>query len=316
MSQSARPIVCVGGANVDKKLYAKNEIVPGTSNPVSSSTSVGGVARNIAENLGRIGEEVVLLTTKGNDAEWLAIDKECSHYVNLDHVFEIPDASTGSYTAVLESDGNLSCAYADMDVFDELTKEKITGELPVLEKAACIIADLNCPAETVKFLQSFALENDIPFVIIPVSSPKMDRLPSDLTGVEWLIVNQDETETTLGMKIDTDKDWKESVYRWMDKGAAHVIVTGGERGVMAGDEKGVYFFPSLETRVTDVTGAGDSFCAAVIYSWLQKESFQKSLQAGLVNARKTIMSNTTVRQDLSEEQLKQDREEFFNGTVS
>ena len=58
IASTMNPIICIGGANVDRKLYAKHEIANGTSNPVKSSRTVGGVARNIAENLGRLGEKV------------------------------------------------------------------------------------------------------------------------------------------------------------------------------------------------------------------------------------------------------------------
>ena len=44
-----------------------------TSNPVKSTKSIGGVARNIAENLGRLGENVTFLTAAGNDSEWSLI---------------------------------------------------------------------------------------------------------------------------------------------------------------------------------------------------------------------------------------------------
>ncbi|SIS46103.1 Sugar or nucleoside kinase, ribokinase family [Salimicrobium flavidum] len=316
MKEHRQPIVCVGGANVDKKLYAKNEIAIKTSNPVSSSTSVGGVARNIAENLGRLGEDVVLLTARGDDADWLEIKKSTEPYVDLSYVFEVTGASTGSYTAVLDPDGDLSCAYADMDIFDSLTMERLKENTDVMKNAKCIIADLNCPAEAVHFLKSFASEHDIPFLLIPVSSPKMGRLPPTLEGVEWLIVNIDESETSLGMNIDDEEAWGASVERWLEKGVQQVIVTGGKDGVMAGKMGEVHHFPSLEAAVTDVTGAGDSFCGAVIHSWLSGGTFEHVIQAGLVNARKTIMSKTTVREDLTETKLKKDREEFFNGTIS
>jgi sugar/nucleoside kinase (ribokinase family) len=39
------------------------DLVAETSNPVTSTRSIGGVARNIAENLGRLGETVALVWT-------------------------------------------------------------------------------------------------------------------------------------------------------------------------------------------------------------------------------------------------------------
>ncbi len=43
------PIVCIGAANVDRKFYVHKDLVAETSNPVTSTRSIGGVARNIAE---------------------------------------------------------------------------------------------------------------------------------------------------------------------------------------------------------------------------------------------------------------------------
>ena len=51
-------LFCIGAANVDRKFYVHKDLVAETSNPVTSTRSIGGVARNIAENLGRLGETV------------------------------------------------------------------------------------------------------------------------------------------------------------------------------------------------------------------------------------------------------------------
>ena len=64
------PVICIGGMNVDRKFYASQALIQGTSNPVSSSVSIGGVGRNIAENLGRLGETVIMLSKAGNDHDW------------------------------------------------------------------------------------------------------------------------------------------------------------------------------------------------------------------------------------------------------
>ena len=48
-------VVCIGGANVDRKFHLNGGAQLGTSNPAAMSVSVGGVARNIADNLGRLG---------------------------------------------------------------------------------------------------------------------------------------------------------------------------------------------------------------------------------------------------------------------
>ncbi|RBP95408.1 sugar/nucleoside kinase (ribokinase family) [Cytobacillus firmus] len=306
------PIICIGGANVDRKFYAKHVITHETSNPVKSSTSVGGVARNIAENLGRLGEEVILLSARGNDSEWKEIYDLSSPFMNLEHVAAFEHSSTGSYTAVLDKNGDLSIAVADMDIYENITPELLIKNSHILRKAKCVIADLNCPSETIDFLCSFTSKHHIPLAIIPVSVPKMNRLPKSLNAVSWLIVNKDETETYMNMIMNDKKDWEEAVKKWLKLGVKNVIVTNGSKGVMAGVENGeIYYFPAIETpKVVDVTGAGDSFCSGVIYSWLQKKELDHIIKSGLVNAHKTIMSKYTVRQELSQKQFILDMEEM------
>ena len=72
----------------------------------------------------------------------------------------------------------------------------------MLVNAGCFILDLNCPKETVAYIQQVAIARDIPLVIVPVSSPKMNRLPETLQGVTWFICNTDEAETIVGHKIE------------------------------------------------------------------------------------------------------------------
>ncbi|MBO0586380.1 carbohydrate kinase family protein [Sporosarcina sp. E16_8] len=306
------PIICVGGANVDRKLYAKFELTNETSNPVISSRTIGGVARNIAENLGRLGEQVALISASGNDLEWKEIYDISSPFMNLEHVAQIENSSTGSYTAVLDRNGDLSIAYADMDIFEEITPELLEKNSSILRCAKCIVVDLNCPVESVEFLCSFSSKHNIPLVIIPVSSPKMNRLPKTLSAVSWLIVNKDETETFMNIKINDEEDWRSSVDKWLELGVKNVIVTNGSKGVFTGSESGeICYFPAIEeSMVVDVTGAGDSFCSGVIYSWLQKKDFDYTIKSGLVNAQKTILSKHTVRQELSQNQFKIDMEEI------
>lgn len=307
-----RPIVCIGGANVDRKLHAKEGIISGTSNPVRSTQSIGGVARNIAENLGKVGEDVVLLSVSGNDSDWKEIYDLSAPFMNMDYVSQFENASTGSYTAVLNSEGSLEVALADMDIYEYITPELLMKNSTVLRKARCIIVDLNCPSETIEFLCSFASKYHIPISVIPVSSPKMKRLPKNLNAVNWLITNVDETEAFMNCQIETAEDWKWAVEKWLDFGVANVIITNGANGVMAGGkEESVRHFASIETpTVVDVTGAGDSFCAGVLFAWLQKQQFDAVIQSGIVNAHKTLLSKYTVRQDLSKDQFQIDLEEL------
>ncbi|WP_154663443.1 carbohydrate kinase [Neobacillus dielmonensis] len=308
----SQQIICIGGANLDRKLQVKNKALLGTSNPISSSQSVGGVARNISENLGRLGMDVTLLTACGADSDWSFIEEASSLYMNLDQVTKFNGMSTGSYTAVLDNDGELLIALADMEVYETITPELLIKQETLLSLARCIVADLNCPKDTLQYLTYFAQKHERPLVLIPVSSPKMNRLPDDLNGVTWLIANRDESETYFDCEIANQDEWENVVEKWLSLGISNVVVTNGKNGAMIGNrQEGILHIPAVEIQeVVDVTGAGDAFSAAAIFSWLEGKNLKEIAQAGTVNAAKTLQSAFTVRQDLTAAQLYKDMEEL------
>lgn len=306
----SRPIVCIGGANIDRKFHIKEKAQLGTSNPIFVTQNAGGVARNIAENLGRLGMEVALISAGGVDKDWSIIEESSTLYMNLENVSHFPEKSTGSYTAVLDSTGELVIALADMEVYEAITPDLMIKNEIVLSRSRCIMVDLNCPKETIQYLCHFAKSHDIPIVLIPVSSPKMNRLPDDLDGVTWLITNRDESETYFNTEIKSREDWRNTLEKWLSLGISNVVITNGKEGSMIGNkQEGIFHVPSIITsEIVDVTGAGDAFSSAVIYSWLEGKTLIEIGKAGSINATKTLQSPYTVRQELSDVQLQKDME--------
>lgn len=304
-------IICIGGANLDRKFHVKGNVQFGTSNPASSSFSVGGVGRNIAENLGRLNHQVTLLTTAGKDADWQVIQEASESFMNLRYVEQLAEASTGSYTAIMDEQGELALAVANMEVYDLLLPSLLKKHETMLVNAGCFILDLNCPKETVAYIQQVAIARDIPLVIVPVSSPKMNRLPETLQGVTWFICNTDEAETIVGHKIENATHYEKALQQLLQLGAEHVIITAGSKGVYAASTTITprHVAAKVIDKIEDVTGAGDAFVSAVIHSWLTGQSFETCIDAGLTNAKNTLASPYTVRPELSVDLLKNEMEE-------
>ena len=298
-------IIAIGGANVDRKFHIEGNVQLGTSNPSSVTESVGGVARNIAENLSRLDNEVKLLTTIGQDHDAAFIEQASANYIDFSLVEKLPQSATGSYTAVLNNDGDLVIAMANMAIYNLLLPELIEKHEATIVNANCIIVDLNCPKETVVYLQQLCKVRNIPLVIVPVSSPKMEHMPDDLQGVTYFICNRDEAETYLNMQLNGMDDCKEAVRQLLAHGAQHVVLTLGEQGVIAGHNSSVTHYDAHPVeQIIDVTGAGDAFVSGLMHGVLNNESFEQSIQLGLVNAAYTLQSDNTVRIDLTREQLK------------
>ncbi|MDR2833739.1 MAG: winged helix-turn-helix transcriptional regulator [Streptococcaceae bacterium] len=314
---SQEPIVAIGGANVDRKIYSKEKIQAHTSNPANSSQSVGGVARNIAENLGRLGWNVSMVTIAGFDADFNFIKKESEGFMDFSYSTQMEMVATGSYTAILEDDGSLFVALADMDAYQHLLPEVLVQKEKLLQSAKCIVADLNSPKETLEYLLHFANTNNKPLIFIPVSSPKIRNLPQDLTGLTWLITNQDESETFFKQTIDSGVSWENCAKKWLTLGVENVIITRGCEGVLAVNQNGetAYQAAFKSEKVVDVTGAGDAFCSAVIDGWLNELPLEKTLEQATLNALKTVESEYTVRPELTKNQLIKEIQAITQGEI-
>ena len=259
-------VVCVGGANVDRKLYAVAPVRPGSSNPATARETFGGVARNVAENLARCGVPVQLLSAVGQDAAGRALLDAAAHAgIDVHAVQSTDGALTGSYTAVLDTDGSLFVALAHMDLYEQLTPDWLAQHADVCRGAALMVADLNLPATTLAALVTAAAEEDAPpLVLVAVSEAKMDRLPQRLCGVRLLVLNRGELAAWAGTDALTD-----GVARLQAAGVRDVVVTLGAAGLCHTSVAGTLVCLAAPVvpaeAVVDVTGAGDALAAGLCH---------------------------------------------------
>jgi pseudouridine kinase len=297
-------ILVIGGANVDRKFHITEQAQLATSNPATVSYSVGGVARNIAENLGRLRHEVQLVTVLGQDHDAELILSESSKYMKFSYSEKLHNESTGSYTAVLNHNGELIIALANMSIYDQLVPTILEKNEVSYQKAKLIIMDLNCPKETVNYFKSIAQQFSIPFALVPVSSPKMKHMPDELLGVTYFICNKDEAETYLNLMIQSEEDYTLACQKLIELGAEHVIITRGSKGIASATQTKYSSYEAFPVeKVLDVTGAGDAFVSGFLHGTLTEHSFELSIQLGLVNASRTLQSDKTVRMELTPEEL-------------
>jgi pseudouridine kinase len=291
-----RPVMCIGAANLDRKLRTIQSMQLGTSNPATAEEVYGGVARNIAENLARLNLPVALLTALGDDgagrnlqdhAEAAGIDTRGS--------LKLPDNATGTYTAILDDKGELVVALADMALYDRLTPEFLIARSPQRGAAAMTVADLNLPADSITTLLHSARSDNVRLIIIAVSQPKMAHLPADLQGLRLLILNRGELETRAGRALPTEADVRNACRAVQAQGAQDVIVTCGSQGVYHTRDGELVWLAAHQVEVVDVTGAGDAFSAAVCWSLYQgSDDLTLACRRGLKVAAMTLESAATV----------------------
>lgn len=286
----ASGIYCIGAMNVDRTFNLFGEIVDRTSNPAISSVNAGGVARNIAENLGRMDLDVSLVSIGGHDQDYQYIKRETEPYVNMQHATQLNGFATGTYNAILDFQGDMQLAVADMQINDEMTVEWLMNYQTILKEARLLVIDLNLPIETVEYALTIARQFNLETFVIPVSALKINRMPANLSDVTWTIVTQEESEFYFGVTVETEEDFEGLVDRWMETGVENVIITrdtvGGIYANQAGEREKLA--PVKPDFVVDMNGAGNSFISGVIYGVVQGQSAVEAIQQGMKRISQTM----------------------------
>ena len=294
-------VVCIGAAAIDRKYTVRGRYRMGTSNPASSRRGFGGVALNVAENLARLGVEAGLFSIVGVDHNALLIRRHLTDVgVDTSRLIASQDHPTAEYVAILESDGRLALAVADMDAFDDFSPAHFEEVWPHLAEARWIFADCNLPMPILAALIERRHER---LAIDAVSVPKVQRLPRTLGGSVLLFLNADEANAYL-RKSEPESDPQVLAHEVRERGAVAVVLTTGERGAVVAEADGEATFAPVQCTPVDATGAGDALVAGTLAALVDGEPLRFAVRTGMLLATLTLESEATVHPMLSRELLR------------
>jgi pseudouridine kinase len=316
-SHDAFDVLCIGGINMDRKLKALQPLLDGSSNPCIALESPGGVARNVAENLARLGLRTQLIGALGADsAAQTILNHMQSLGVSTSACLFQPAGNTGSYTAVLDANGQLVVGMADMAITEQLTPDLLlnAGLASSDQGARLWMADMNLPEASLKWLAQHAREQQRRLVMLAVSEPKMERLPHDLQGVDTLVLNRGELAawrdwfdaTTPNASAITLAEVAVLFAKLQAAGLQRLVVTLGETGVVCietGQAQPIHLRPESPPamRVVDVSGAGDALCAGLCASYLRypEDALVLHVKRAMKLAVLTVQSEQTASAEIT-----------------
>lgn len=295
MSNSAatnRFVAVIGAANIDLTGVMTGASVDGDSNPGKVAVSSGGVARNIAENIARLGTHCELITAMGDDAWSRQLTEHCESVgIGLAHRIVSAAHRTSSYLSVHDSRGELITAINDMAILDCINAEALAGRLDVLRDAACWVIDANLSAEALEYL--FGVAGNIPIWIDPVSSIKAQRLIPHLSNIHCLTPNLQEAAVLTGMSVESYKDAPELAKKLHQLGVQQVMITLGAQGAYASDGQDTFWLSAQQTQVVNVTGCGDAAIAALVHGSVNGLNWRDSGELAMAAAALTANSTHT-----------------------
>ncbi|MHB8964164.1 MAG: carbohydrate kinase [Saccharofermentanales bacterium] len=302
-------ISVLGGANIDIIGFPSKSLILADSNPGQIRLTLGGVGRNIAENLVHLGVPVKLITAIGEDiygkkmlehANRIGLDMKDSLVLN-----QMP---TSTYLAILDENRDMKAAINQMDIIDEISIDFIQGKRQVIENSKICVIDTNLRSDVIHYvLDNF--KNTV-FFLDTVSSVKAKKIKDKIGAFHTIKPNRIEAELLSGIKIEKIQDMVKASEYFLKKGVKRVFITLGSEGVFYNDGLVHQRIPNPKVDVVNATGAGDAFIAALAFCNFNNYDMDKSARFAMAAAILALSCEETINPNISEENVTQKMKEI------
>ena len=290
------PYILVLGASIVDifgfcgRSYAQRDSIPG-----HIKISFGGVCRNIAENLARVGVETKFISTLGDDENGKSIFEHSKKLgYSMEHSLFLKNESTPTYMAILNHQGEMESAVVDMESLNKMDESFIEGKHEVFANAEYTIVDSDNPVLLEYILKKY--EGVSNFILDPVSAKKARKIRHLIKYFHTIKPNRFETEALCGFKIESNEDLRKAGRFFIEQGVKNVfisldadgiyyITSEGEEGTLACSDK---------IDVKNVTGAGDSFVAGIGYGYMNNLNIKDTLKYSVAMSIITITHEETI----------------------
>lgn len=295
-------VVVVGGMNMDITAVASQAAQPGDSTPGTVTTAPGGVGRNIAGNLARLGMAVELVSAVGDDLHGQQLLDACIRVgVGVKGVQVLAGHATATYLSIHSADGQLLHAVNDMAVLEQLGPQGLLGSSAMFEAAQLCLVDANLnPAALAAVFQQCPGKM---VLADAVSAAKCTRLLPHLRSLHLLKVNRLEACALLSWpthKLQTQADAHAAAQALVAAGVQHVVLSLGRAGaVWCSPGQSAGFCPALAVPIKSTTGAGDALMAGLVWGLAQDWPLERALAWGMACAALTLQDTAANNPDLS-----------------
>ena len=239
------------------------------STPGKIKMSFGGVCRNIAENSARIGINTKFLSVLGDDECGKSIlehSREIGY--NMEDSMIIKGASTPTYLAILDENGEMVSAISDMKSLNAMTEEFIDSKKELIKNAKYVVVDSDNPKILSYILKNFSKETN--FILDPVSAEKATWVKDMIKDFHTIKPNRHEAEILAGFPIKDTEDLIRASNYFLSLGIKKVYISLDSEGIFYNDGEKCGKVKALDVIVKNVTGAGDSFVAGIGHGYMNK----------------------------------------------
>jgi pseudouridine kinase len=281
-------ILAIGASNMDIAGHSSQAVVLGDSNPGHIAFSPGGVARNVAENLARLGQRTWLVSAVGDDTPGRSLrDATAAAGVDMRYFWTLPGEATSTYLSLHSPDGDMALAVNDMRIVTRITPERLAPLAADIASAQALLLDCNLTEAALARLCT--QDSGVPIFVDTVSTHKCQRIAPWLGHIHLLKPNRLEAQALTGLPLDNLSD-APAVVAWLHRqGVRQVVLSFGEQGVFWSDVASAQGLqPAPCVSVVNATGAGDALMAGLIHAYVMGQPLSKAVQFASACAALTL----------------------------
>lgn len=293
--------VALGTCIMDVTGFVSGDFVPGDKNPGSKiHISTGGAARNIGDNLARLGYPVKLISVVGDDGFGTVMLEDCAKSgMDVTNIERIKGRSSAVYLALLNGEGNMVTALTDLELALVQDVEFYKKYHEVLKNAKIIEVTSESTPEVIEYLHM--TYPSIPIIGDVATIGLLGNMISHISYYDTIKANELEAQTLSGVEINNESSICEAAKKIVEMGVGHVIITLGGDGVYYLDAQGNSYRMRQKKidKMVNATGAGDAFTAGYIYKKLGGADIPNALEFAMSTAVIALQNESTISPDMS-----------------
>ena len=286
-------MLVIGAVFVDVKGFSCGTYVPEGTNIGDVQMVPGGVCRNVAEDLAKLGLPAQFVsmvddTAMGRDVR----DRLAALGIDTTHVIAA-ERGMGVWMAILDEHGDLRGSISRQPDFRPLEEYlKANGEA-LMAEADAVVLELDMNPAIADIAMHLAVQHEKPIYVVVGNMGVILRHPEYLRRVACFICNEIEAGRLFGQdltKLTPEEMLPLLVQETRNAGIPAMVLTMGADGAVYVDHRTGEFgrCPAESVNMIDSTGAGDAFFTGTVAALSRKLPLSQAVRVGAQLAARTL----------------------------
>lgn len=300
----ASHVTVIGGINMDIYGVAENELVGSSSNVGHISFSLGGIARNVAFDLTRLGVANYLISVYGDDHNGELFKEDAlANGMDITYAKQLSHENTSTYLSVRSSDGRQLAGLDDMGISERITPGFLEERRHVIANSTYVVIDSSLSAEAIAWICGHC---ERPVFARVVSVNKAARLLPALPHLDTIVLSAAETAILSGVEARDEAGADECAARLLAQGVSNVFLFLDDVGMLyrSADERCFMPQPEGDRLLWYKNGAASAALAALVWARGECLDFTQSAHWASAAARMSMQCVASTNPALSVETLR------------